>query len=77
MKKAAIKATAVEKKTYVLRTSINLEIFDKCKRLEKLRLGKQDKELVKLIKTQLKRDWSKPLMQKLNSLLKKYERSAK
>ena len=74
MKKVALKATAQERKMYVLRTRTDLEILAECKHLQKLRLTKQDNEIVKLIKTQLKRDWRKPLLQKLNKLLKKYTR---
>ena len=77
MKKLQNKATAQEKKRYVLRTHADLEILASCKILEKLRLAKHDKELVKLIKTQLKKEWRKPLLQQLNKLLKKYSRQAK
>lgn len=77
MKKVALKATAQEKKVYVLRTRADIEILAGCKRLQKLRLAKRDNEIVKLIKTQLKREWRKPLLQKLNKLLKRYTRRSK
>ena len=68
------KATAQEKKRYVLRTHADLEILAECKILGKLRLAKHDKEIVKLIKTQLQQEWRKPLLQQLNKLLKNYAR---
>jgi len=47
------------------------EILSKIKELEKKKLEKEDKEIIKLIKTQLERDWRKPLLVKLDKLLKK------
>ena len=49
------------------------EILSRIYQLEKLKLNKDDKDLINLIRTQLKRDWRKPLMKKLNQLLKKYK----
>jgi len=66
------KTTSLEKKKYVLSTNSDFEILAKCKQLEKLKLTKQDRILVKLIKTQLEEDWRKPLQKTLNRLLKKY-----
>lgn len=77
MKKVTLKATAQEKKMYVLRTRTDLEILAECKHLQKLRLAKHDNEIVKLIKTQLKREWRKPLMRQLNKLSRKYARQVK
>ncbi len=65
--------TPTEKKKYVLPTDRDFEILAKCKQLEKLDLTNQDKSLVKFIKTQLKVDWRKPLLKKLNQLLEKYK----
>ena len=67
-----IKITSSEKKKYVLSKKADLEILAKCKQLEQLKLLEKDKFLVKLIKTQLERDWRKPLKKVLYSLLKKY-----
>lgn len=67
------KITPTEKKKYVLSTDADFEILDRCKQLEKLKLTKEDKFLVKLIKTQLEDDWRKPLLKTLNQLLKKYK----
>lgn len=56
MKKLSIpkyQATASEKKKYVLAKPIDFNILAKCKKLEKLNLTKEERILVKLIKTQL------------------------
>ena len=66
------KVTSVEKRNYVLSTNGDFNILAKCKQLEKLKLTKEDKLLVKLIKTQLEDDWRKHLLKKLNQLLEKY-----
>ena len=67
------KVTASEKKNYVLSTNEDFEILAKCKKLEGLKLTKEDKFLVKLIKTQLEYEWRKTLLKPLNQLLKKYK----
>lgn len=67
------KATSSEKKKYGLTTDIDFEILAKCKQLERLKLMKDDKLLVKLIKTQLEYDWRRPLLRTLNQLLRKYK----
>lgn len=69
-KKFAI-ATADQKK-YVLATDDSYIILGKCKKLEKLKLSNDDKNLVKLIKSQLEDEWRKPLIKKLNEILKQY-----
>lgn len=68
------KVTPTEKKKYVLSLDTDFEILAKCKQLEKLKLTKEDKRLVKLIKTQLEENWRKSLLRMLNQLLKKYKR---
>lgn len=68
------KATPTEKKKYVLSLDTDFEILAKCKQLEKLKLTKEDKRLVKLIKTQLEENWRKSLLRMLTQLLKKYKR---
>lgn len=65
-------ATSSDKRKYVLPEERDFEILDKCKRLEKINLTKEDKYLVNFIKTQLIDDWRKPLLKELNLLLKKY-----
>lgn len=68
-----LRITLTERKKYALPKIRDLEILAKCKYLEKLRLTKQDKESVAFIKTQLEYDWRKPLLKRLNRLLKKYK----
>lgn len=65
--------TKTEKRNYVMSTNEDYEILGKIKQLEKLPLTKQEKILVKLIKTQLVYDWRKYLLLELNRLLKKYK----
>ncbi len=60
-------------KKYVLKTKRDLEILNLCRKLEKSKLSKNDKDLVKLIKTQLEKDWRKYLIIKLEKLAKKYK----
>jgi hypothetical protein len=67
------KITSAEKKRYILSTDTDLEILLKCKQLEKEKLTREDRFLVKFIKTQLEDDWRKPLIKTLNNLLKKYK----
>lgn len=69
-----ISATKHEKKKYVLSTKQDYEILGMCKELEKRKLTKQGKSVVKLIKSQLEHDWRKPLKRELNKLVKKYKR---
>lgn len=66
--------TEYEKKKYGMSTDKDYEILLKTKRLEKLKLTKEDRFLVKLIRTQLEHDWRKPLMHTLNKILRKYNR---
>ncbi|NQV08366.1 hypothetical protein HQ529_00775 [Candidatus Woesearchaeota archaeon] len=65
--------TSQEKKKYVMATDSDFEILGKCKQLEKLRLTKEDRSLVKLLKTQLEDDWRTPLIKFINKLMKKYK----
>ena len=61
-------------KKYVLKTKRDITILNLCKKLEKLKLSKADRDLVALIKTQFERDWRKYLVKFLEKLLKKYEK---
>jgi len=70
--KPSIPSTKPYKNKYVLTTKIDLEILNLCKKLLKLNLRKNDKDLVLLIKTQLEKDWRKHLIIKLEKLVKKY-----
>ncbi|MBU2458805.1 MAG: hypothetical protein KKB29_00360 [Nanoarchaeota archaeon] len=49
-------------------------ILNKIRELEKMKLSLNAKEEVKLIRTQLEKDWRAPLIKSLNKLLKKYKK---
>ena len=72
-KKFKFKVTSSEKKKYVLSTDADFEILAKCKKLEKVKMKKEDKFLVKLIRTQLELEWRKYLVKTLDQLLKSYK----
>lgn len=55
-------------KKYIIDEKRDLEIYKKIKKLEKKKLNKQNKGILKLIKTQLEEDWRKYLIQELNKL---------
>ncbi|HLC51311.1 MAG TPA: hypothetical protein VJH90_02965 [archaeon] len=59
-------------KKYLLTEKRDHEILKRCNTLQRKRLSESDRKLVALIKTQLYKDWRKPLIGKLNELLKKY-----
>jgi hypothetical protein len=61
-----------KRENYILKTKRDIKILNLCKKLEKSNVSKNDKELVKLIKTQLEKDWRKHLIIKLDKLVKKY-----
>ena len=63
--------TKAEKKRYVLKDKKDLIILQKIKELEKKKLNKEDKDIIKLIRTQLEKEWRNPLIKYLNKLLKK------
>lgn len=65
--------SAQDLKKYILPTDEDYVILGKCKKLEKMELSKSDKELVKLIKSQLEDEWRKPLINKLDEILKRYK----
>jgi len=64
------KITKADKKKYALPTKLDVDILIKIKKLEKKILNKEDKRMLRLIKTQLKKDWRKPLIEELNKLEK-------
>jgi len=68
-----MKITRYERKNYVLNDKKNISILSIIKKLESYNLNKQDKETIKLSRTQLKRDWQTPLINHLNKLLRKYK----
>ena len=69
-----IKVTKFERKNYVLKDKKNLIILKKIKEIEKHKLNSKDKEVIKLARTQLKKDWQTPLINYLNKLLIKYKK---
>lgn len=69
-----MKLTNYEKRKYVLKEKKDFLILSKIKKLESKKLSRSDKEIVKLIKTQLEKGWRSPLINYLNKLLKKYRK---
>lgn len=67
-----MKLTKLEKNIYVMSHKRDYEILLLIKQIEKQKLTKQDKSLIRLIKTQLKKDWRTPLIKELNKLLRRY-----
>lgn len=61
-----------DKKKLVLEEKRDYEILEKIYQLERKKLNKKQRELVKFLKTQLEDDWRRPLLRFLNKLLKKY-----
>ena len=70
-----MKLTGYEKKTYVMKDKEDFIILSKIKELEKKNLSKEDKEIINLIRTQLKKNWRLPLINYLNLSLKEYKKS--
>lgn len=57
---------------YIIKTREDGEILVKCRELEEMDLNRSDKELVKLIKKQLLKDWRKSLLNALKVLKERY-----
>ena len=72
LKLIKMKLTEHEKNNYVMKDKKDFAILSKIKKLEKGKLSKNDNEIVKLIKTQLKKNWRTPLIRHLDKMLKKY-----
>jgi hypothetical protein len=70
-----ISLTKIEKKKYVMSIDEDYEILSKVKQLEKLNLTKEEKFLIKFIRTQLEHDWRKWLIKELDKILLKYKTS--
>jgi len=68
---AEYRVTAAEKRKYVFDEKRDFEILEKCRRLEKQKISSQDRKVVRLIKTQLEKDWRSQLLVALNKLLRK------
>jgi len=69
-----ISLTQLEKKKYVMSTDEDYKILGKIEQLEKLKLTKDEKFLVELIRTQLEHDWRKPLIRTVNKILRKHSK---
>ena len=72
-----VSLTKAEKKKYVMSIDEDYLILSKVKQLEKLRLTKEEKFLIKFIRTQLEHDWRKWLIKELDKILLKYKRSTR
>lgn len=64
--------TSLERKKYPLSEEGDIEILFKIKKLERRRLLPEDRRLVKLIRTQLEKDWRKPLIKELDKISGRY-----
>lgn len=72
-----MKITKFEKKKYVLSDKKNMNILEIIREIEKYKLNKNDKETIKLSRTQLEKDWQTPLINYLNKMLRKYKKQNK
>ncbi|MBI2459432.1 MAG: hypothetical protein HYV53_02675 [Parcubacteria group bacterium] len=68
-----ISLTKTEEKKYAMSIDKDYEILFKVKQLEKLKLNKEEKFLIKFIRTQLEHDWRKWLIEQLDKILLKYQ----
>ena len=69
-----MKLTDYEKRNYVMNDKEDFIILSKIKELEKKKLNGKDKEAIKLVRTQLKKNWRLPLIKYLDNLLRKYKK---
>ncbi len=67
-----IGVTKSENRKYVLSTDLDYQILGKIKLLESKKLDKEDTLFVKFIRSQLEREWRKPLLKMLEKLQSKY-----
>jgi len=67
-----LKIKASDRKKYIMSTDHDYEILGKIYKLEDKKLSKHDRELVKLIRTQLEHHWRSPINTFLDNLLNKY-----
>ena len=68
-----ISLTKTEEKKYVMSIDEDYEILSKVKQLEKLNLSREERFLVKFIRTQLEHDWRKWLIIELDKVLLKHK----
>ncbi len=69
-----MKLNDYEKRNYVLNDERDLVILGKIKEIERYDIKKEEKEIIKLIRTQLKSDWRTPLIKYLDKLIVKYKK---
>ena len=67
---AKLRLTSLEKKKYAVKEKTDLKIFIKIKKLKNKKLNKEDKRMLRFIKTQIEWDWRKPLVKELNKIEK-------
>lgn len=63
-----------DKKKLVLGEKRDYQILRIIYKLEKMKLDKEQKALVKFLKSQLEDDWRKPLLAYVNKLSKKFKK---
>jgi len=69
-----IKINKKDKKRYVLAEERDYIILGKIYQLEKCKLSLAEKKIINLVRTQLERDWRKPLIEFLDGMAKKYKK---
>ena len=65
-----MRLTGYEKRNYVMKDKNDFVILSKIRKLEKRKLGRKEREMIKLVRTQLKRTWRAPLIRHLDKMLK-------
>ena len=68
-----VRIKAKDKKRYVFAEEQDYQILAEIYELEKCKLSPGDTKVINLIRTQLERDWRKPLLKFLYGLSKKYK----
>jgi hypothetical protein len=69
-----MKLNEFEKRNYVFKEKDDFVILSKIKRLEEKRLQPTEKEMVKLARSQLKRNWRTPLIRFLDKMMEKQKK---
>ena len=69
-----MKLTNYEKRNYVMNDKDDFVILEKIRLIEKKKLDVMDKEIVNLIRTQLKKNWRLPLIKYLDKMSKRYKK---
>lgn len=69
-----MKLTAYEKRNYVLSDKKDFIILAKIKEVKNHKLSRNDKEMINLIRSQLKKNWRLPLIKYLDKLILNYKK---